>query len=531
MIPFISFGSYVTVYLLSDLFVYENLFISITFRLQYSFAYLFIHILIRFLFVTKILSSCNHSQNSQASVIRGRVITSSGSGLMGVRVGVSSDPLLGFVVSRENGWFDIMVNGGGTVTLHFQREPFKPRERRLIVPWNEIVVTDDVLMSVPGQDVSPDKEADDTSIQVCPDHDYDRMDPEIEADWNANTPNDCTNDPNGLLSDAQVLSESLDIPNTGLSLIYNSSRASGYKSNVDITMTPSEVPSNLKYVHLKVSVEGILIKKIFEADSDLKYTFSWNRRNVYKQKVYKVANVIISVGYEYTTCGNIVWVTKSTGLPGHDMAISEIGGWNLNIHHRYNFIEGILQKGNGVNVYLNTIRSYLPSANENGDYEILSSDERELYIFNRHGLHIATKSLITNQFIYNFTYTVNTSFGKLTSVTTPSTSQHHNAGHDKITFLRDHLNQVKEIETSSGVKCRIEMSRTRMLEVFVTPSTTTSHLALKRTVFHYNGVTGLIKSKSDSSTGNTFNYDYDRNGRLIKAVGPDGNDLTCRING
>lgn len=453
------------------------------------------------------------------------MVTSTGSGLMGVRVGVSSDPLLGFVVSRENGWFDIMVNGGGTVTLHFQREPFKPRERRLIVPWNEIVVTDDVIMSVPGQDVT-DKESDDTIIQVCPDHDYEKMDPEIESDWNANTPAICDSD-KALLSDAQVLSESLEIPNTGLSLIYNSSRASGYKSNVDITMTPSSIPSNLKYVHLKVSVEGMLIKKIFESDPDLKYTFSWNRRNVYKQKVYKVANVIISVGYEYIGCPSIIWVTKSTGLPGHDMAISEIGGWNLNVHHRYNFIEGILQKGNGINIYLNQIRPYLPSPNSDGDYEILSSDERELYIFNRHGLHIATKSLITNQFIYNFTYTVNTSFGKLTSVTIP-----HSIGgsfNNKVTFLRDHLNQVKEIETSSGVKCRLEMSRTRMLEVFVTPNTNPGqHLVMKRTVYHYNGVTGLIKSKAESVTGNTYNYDYDRNGRLIKATAPDGTDLKCR---
>ena len=446
---------------------------------------------------------------------------------MGVRVGVSSDPLLGFVVSRENGWFDIMVNGGGSVTLHFQREPFKPRERRLIVPWNEIVVTDDIIMSLSGQDF-PDKDPSDTSVSTCMDHDYEKMDPSIEADWNANTPSGtvCDSDPTSLLADAQVLSESLTIPGTGLSLIYNSSRASGYKSIVEITMTPSVIPSTLKFVHLKVSVEGILIKKVFEADSDLKYTFSWNRRNVYKQKVYKVANVIISVGYEYGSCTDgIIWVTKSTGLPGHDMAISEIGGWNLNIHHRYNFIEGILQKGDGINIYLNTIRPYLPSPNQDGDYEILSSDERELYIFNRHGLHTATKSLITNAFIYNFTYTVNTSFGKLTSVTLDNNHLGDGTFNNKVTFLRDHLNQVKEIETSQGVKCRIEMSRTRMLEVFITPSP--AHLILKRSVFHYNGVTGLIKSKSESTTGNTFNYDYDRNGRLIKATGPDGTDLKC----
>lgn len=34
------------------------------------------------------------------------------------------------------------------------------------------------------------------------------------------------------------------------------------------------------------------------------------------------------------------------------MSISEVGGWNLDIHHRYNFHEGILQKGDGSNIYL-----------------------------------------------------------------------------------------------------------------------------------------------------------------------------------
>jgi len=33
------------------------------------------------------------------------------------------------------------------------------------------------------------------------------------------------------------------------------------------------------------------------------------------------------------------------------MEISELGGWNLDIHHRYNFHQGVLQKGDGSSVY------------------------------------------------------------------------------------------------------------------------------------------------------------------------------------
>ena len=34
------------------------------------------------------------------------------------------------------------------------------------------------------------------------------------------------------------------------------------------------------------------------------------------------------------------------------MVLSDIGTWNLDVHHKYNYHEGILQKGDGTNFYL-----------------------------------------------------------------------------------------------------------------------------------------------------------------------------------
>ena len=34
------------------------------------------------------------------------------------------------------------------------------------------------------------------------------------------------------------------------------------------------------------------------------------------------------------------------------MEISDVGGWGLDIHHHYNFHEGILQKGDGSTLHL-----------------------------------------------------------------------------------------------------------------------------------------------------------------------------------
>ncbi len=41
---------------------------------------------------------------------------------------------------------------------------------------------------------------------------------------------------------------------------------------------------------------------------------------------------------------------------------------------------------------------------------------QELYVFNRYGQHVATKNIITDQYVYNFTYNVNSYYGKLVKV-------------------------------------------------------------------------------------------------------------------
>lgn len=44
--------------------------------------------------------------------------------------------------------YDVLVNGGGAVTLQFQRSPFKPLTKTVFVPWNQIVVLPPVQMSL-----------------------------------------------------------------------------------------------------------------------------------------------------------------------------------------------------------------------------------------------------------------------------------------------------------------------------------------------------------------------------------------------
>ncbi|XP_032454288.1 teneurin-m isoform X5 [Nasonia vitripennis] len=286
----------------------------------------------------------NHFNTSRSAVVRGRVVTSLGMGLMGVRVSTST-PQEGFTLTRDDGWFDLLVNGGGAVTLQFGRSPFKPQSHIVFVPWNEVVIINKIVMS------TADEKTPVHVIHSCAAHDYDLMKPVVLATWKHGFQGACP-DKSAILAESQVVQESLQIPGTGLNLVYHSSRAAGYLSTIQLQLTPEVIPPTLNLIHLRITIEGILFEKTFEADPVIKFTYAWNRLNVYRQRVYGVTTAMVKVGYEYSDCKDVIWDVQTTKLSGHDMSISEVGGWNLDIHHRYNFHEGILQKGDGSNIYL-----------------------------------------------------------------------------------------------------------------------------------------------------------------------------------
>ncbi|KAL7287031.1 hypothetical protein TKK_0018763, partial [Trichogramma kaykai] len=281
---------------------------------------------------------------SRSAVVRGRVVTSLGMGLMGVRVSTST-PQEGFTLTRDDGWFDLLVNGGGAVTLQFGRSPFKPQSHIVYVPWNEVVIINKIVMS------TADEKTPTHVIHSCAAHDYDVMKPVVLATWKHGFQGACP-DKSAILAESQVVQESIQIPGTGLNLVYHSSRAAGYLSTIQLQLTPETIPPTLNLIHLRITIEGILFEKTFEADPVIKFTYAWNRLNVYRQRVYGVTTAMVKVGYEYSDCKDVIWDVQTTKLSGHDMSISEVGGWNLDIHHRYNFHEGILQKGDGSNIYL-----------------------------------------------------------------------------------------------------------------------------------------------------------------------------------
>jgi YD repeat-containing protein len=82
----------------------------------------------------------------RAAVLRGRVLDRAGQPLPGVTVGIKDHPELGQTLSRADGAYDLAVNGGGTLTLDFQKAGHLPVQRQADVPWQDYVPLDDAVM-------------------------------------------------------------------------------------------------------------------------------------------------------------------------------------------------------------------------------------------------------------------------------------------------------------------------------------------------------------------------------------------------
>jgi RHS repeat-associated protein len=80
------------------------------------------------------------------AVLRGRVMTPAGTTLAGVRVSVLDHPELGSTLTRADGMYDLAVNGGGMLTLVFEKAGHIGLQRKVAAPWRDFAIVDDVVM-------------------------------------------------------------------------------------------------------------------------------------------------------------------------------------------------------------------------------------------------------------------------------------------------------------------------------------------------------------------------------------------------
>ena len=272
------------------------------------------------------------------------------------------------------------------------------------VPWNEIVLVDNVELQLEGGGAGPERSDEPRQPINCPAHNYRLLRPQIIAtgarkrtrsfhqqqqqvassQQQSSGAKLAPADNNRLqgaliLRDSALVQQTIVLPNSSAStsasnnnnqgsqseqqaaLVYNSRKANEFMSTISVQLTPpkatSRLPDELKLVHLRITIEGNLFERSFEAQQNLSFTYAWNRRNVYKQKSFGLSTALVSIGYEYFDCQTVVWASKHLQLAGHDLLISDIGNqWNLNIHHRYNHRDSILQRGDGQNFNLRAER-------------------------------------------------------------------------------------------------------------------------------------------------------------------------------
>ncbi|KAH0999482.1 hypothetical protein HUJ04_001366 [Dendroctonus ponderosae] len=156
-------------------------------------------------------------RNSRVSVMRGQVVSPQGLGIVGIRVSVD----------RESK-FDVLVNGGGAVTLQFQRSPFKPKTITLYVPWNQIIVLPPIHMQLTEDGTSQhliDRnpalyfpgvsrsffDSDGSLPNVCEEHDPEKLRPIITGTWMPEAVGGMQGR-SVIFAETQIVQESIPIP-------------------------------------------------------------------------------------------------------------------------------------------------------------------------------------------------------------------------------------------------------------------------------------------------------------------------------
>ena len=102
----------------------------------------------------------------RVAVIRGKVLDRADNPLSGVTLTIKDHAELGQTLSRVDGAFDLAVNGGGLLTINYEKTGYLPVQRKIDSPWREFAFVDDVVM-IPLDSQATMIDLADTSMQVA----------------------------------------------------------------------------------------------------------------------------------------------------------------------------------------------------------------------------------------------------------------------------------------------------------------------------------------------------------------------------
>jgi len=103
----------------------------------------------------------------RAAVLRGQVLDRDNQPLSGVNITIKDHPEFGQTFSRADGMFDLAVNGGGYLSINYQKEGFLPAQRQINAPWNDFAIVEDVVLITLDPEVTTVDLAGGAAIQVA----------------------------------------------------------------------------------------------------------------------------------------------------------------------------------------------------------------------------------------------------------------------------------------------------------------------------------------------------------------------------
>ncbi|KAF7707190.1 teneurin-1-like isoform X3 [Silurus meridionalis] len=153
------------------------------------------------------------------------------------------------------------------------------------------------------------------------------------------------------------------------------------------------------------------------------------------------------------------------------------------------------------NIRIRSMSTNQPQLNEAEMYAIASVVDQELYLFSHNGTHLHTKHLITGDFLYNFTYSVNQ---HLSAVISRDGSAIH--------VRRDANGIPLWLVAPRGQVHWLTISNSHLLKRVSTQGHDIAQLT-------YHGNTGLLATKTDEN-GWTTVYEYNSEGHIVNVTFP-----------
>ncbi|UMM23757.1 hypothetical protein L5515_004315 [Caenorhabditis briggsae] len=304
---------------------------------------------------------------SLISVIRGRVTWSGFTGnsedlsthankstvsLVGVRISDSAHPLYGFTLTREDGYFDLTVNGARSVTLQFLRTQFQSVKKTVYVPPRQIIHIDDIILHRQSGSFAPVLTTPPARAKCSP---TTRRLPEVVliSNWQYTSDGvetEKSTDSSRLVVDSRSIVESLPIQGTDVRLVYDSARSLAAPSTMLIGLLDDRVDKELRKIHLNIRIAGRRFDHTLAPRTNLTHVFAWDKKNAYRQSESGLIPVTVQVGYEYQGCersSERVWQTRKSHMLGATSRKMLGGMWTIDAHHHLDIVNNIVEMGNG----------------------------------------------------------------------------------------------------------------------------------------------------------------------------------------